>query len=241
MTRPPDAGIRRLSVAAHTVTLGPAPLDRSAGSQLETHQNTKNEDLLSPPGAPVKIGLFGGTFDPPHIGHLVAAQELHVELGLHLLLLVPASVPPHKMGEAVTPAAIRLEMLRAAAADDPRFEVSDMEVSRPGPSYTIETLRALRDEHPGAELLLAMGADQLVDLESWREPEEIGRLATIVAFARSGEAVPEDPKWPVRRVEVPEIHVSSTDIRHRVATGRPITYLVPAATAAIIQREALYR
>lgn len=189
----------------------------------------------------MRIGVFGGTFDPPHLGHLVAAQELHVRLALDRLLLVPAAAPPHKPDREVTAAGVRLEMLRAAVAGDDRFEVSELEIRRAGASYTVDTLRALRDEHPDAELLLAIGSDQLAEFGSWREPEAIVRLATLVTFDRPGAPAADGSGWPARAVSVPEIAVSSTDIRRRVANDEPITYLVPAAVEAIIRRESLYR
>ena len=187
----------------------------------------------------MRLGVFGGTFDPPHLGHLIAAQELHHQLGLDRLLLMPASVPPHKRDRQVSPAEIRLEMLRAAVVGDERFEVSELELRREGASYTVDTLRELRAEHPDAELFVAIGADQVSELDTWREPDEIAKLATVVAFARSGQAVPSSRR-EVRRVEVPELHLSSTLIRARVADGEPVRYMVPAAVERIIRRRGLY-
>ena len=186
----------------------------------------------------MKLGVFGGTFDPPHLGHLIAAQEIHARLGLDRLLLVPAAVPPHKRDREVSPGAVRLEMLRAAVAGDERFEVSDMELRREGPSYTVDTLRELARLHPDATLFLAIGADQLAEFDTWRAPDEIRRLATLAAFARSGQPVPEEP--PARRVEVPAIHLSSTEVRRRVAAGEPIRYMVPRDVESVIRREGLY-
>lgn len=190
----------------------------------------------------MRLGILGGTFDPPHIGHLIAAQELHTRLRLDRLLLIPAAIPPHKRDHDVTPPAIRLEMLAAAVEGDPRFEVSDAELHREGASYTVDTLRSLHAERPGAELMLAMGADQLAEFGTWREPDEIDRLAALVTFARPGAPLPgEIDRWSARHVAVPLIDVSSTEIRRRVASGEPITYLVPAPVESIIRREALYR
>lgn len=188
----------------------------------------------------VRLSIFGGTFDPPHIGHLIAAQEVYDQLGLDRLLLVPAAVPPHKQDEEVSPGDVRLAMLRAAAGDDPRFEVSELELERDGPSYTVDTLRSLRETYPDAELFLAIGADQLATFGSWKEPEAIAELATLVTFGRSGSS-PDTEAWPVRRVAVPEIDVSSTLIRQRVAAGESIRYLVPAAVEALIRTKGLYR
>lgn len=188
----------------------------------------------------MKLGVFGGTFDPPHLGHLIAAQELYRQLGLDRLLLVPAAVPPHKLDREITAGDVRMAMLRAAIAGDARFQASPMELNRDGPSYTVDTLRTLREDHPDAELFLAMGADQVAELDSWREPDAIATLATIVAFARSGQAVPE-VRWTVRHVEVPTLEISSTEIRRRVGVGEPITHWVLPAVEAIIADEGLYR
>ena len=187
----------------------------------------------------MRIGIFGGTFDPPHVGHLIAAQEVHWQLGLDRLLLVPASVPPHKRDRAIAAGGVRMEMLRAAIAGDDRFEASDIELRREGPSYTVETLRQLREEHPDAELFLAIGADQVVELETWRGTNEIFELATVAVFARSGQA-PETER-EVRVVDVPEMALSSTEVRRRVREGLPVSYMVDREVARIIRRQGLYR
>jgi nicotinate-nucleotide adenylyltransferase len=187
----------------------------------------------------MKVGVFGGTFDPPHLGHLIAAQEVHLQLGLDELLLVPAAVPPHKRDRTLSPAPVRMEMLTAAVAGDTRFVVSDVEIRREGPSYTVDTLRELRSHRPDARLYLAMGADQVAELESWREPDAIAELAELVAFAREGQAVPSVP-WPVTRVQVPTLEISSTEIRRRAAAGEPIIYWVPEPVEAIARRSGLY-
>lgn len=186
----------------------------------------------------MRIGVFGGTFDPPHIGHLLVAQEVHHRLALDRVLWVPAAIPPHKQDQRITPAGLRLEMVAAAIAGDDRFRLCDLEVKRQGPSYTVDTLRALRADSPADELFLILGADQLRELATWREPGEVRRLATLVGFARAGEAPPE--MEGVRRVEVPRVDISSTEARRRVGAGDPVTYLVPPGVAAVIVREALY-
>lgn len=189
----------------------------------------------------MRIGIFGGTFDPPHMGHLIAAQEIHHQVGLDRLLLMPAAVPPHKRDDDVTAGALRLEMLRAAVGDDDRFETSDLELGRQGPSYTVDTLRTLRDRWPDAELFLAIGADQLAEFGSWKGPDEIVELARLVTFARSGRAPEADGRWSAEIVDVPEIDISSTRLRERVAAGVPIRYWVAPAVEAIVRREGLYR
>ena len=188
----------------------------------------------------MRLGIFGGTFDPPHVGHLIAAQEIHLRMALDRVLLVPAAVPPHKRDERITPGEVRLAMLRAAVEGDDRFEVGAMELDREGPSYTVDTLRGLRSERPNARLFLAMGADQMAEFGSWKAPDEIAELATLVTFGRGGRS-PDAGRWPVTKVDVPAIDISSTMVRERVAAGRPIRYWVPAAVEAIIERERLYR
>ncbi len=188
----------------------------------------------------MRLGILGGTFDPPHLGHLVVAQELHGQLGLDRLLLIPAAVPPHKCARGVSAPEARLEMLRAAVSGDDRFEVSEIELGRSGPSYTVDTLRELRQRDPDAEIFLALGADQLVEFGSWKEPDEIAAASTLVIFARSGQEVPPTPGLKVRIIELPELHISSTMIRRRVADGRPIRYLVLPAVDEIIRRLGLY-
>jgi nicotinate-nucleotide adenylyltransferase len=132
-------------------------------------------------------------------------------------------------------------MVRAAVAGDPRFAADDLELRRTGPSYTVDTLRALRDREPEAELVFLTGADNLADLPRWREPDEIARLATLAVVSRAGEALPADAPYPAVAVAVTRVDVSSTEIRRRVAAGQSIRYLVPEAVRAVIERERLYR
>lgn len=190
-----------------------------------------------------RIGIFGGTFDPPHLGHLIVAQDALVALGLERVLFIPAAVPPHKIQREITPAALRLELLRAAVAGDPRFEVSDLELRRAGPSYTVDTLRELQERHPAASLYFLLGVDQFRELHGWREPEAISRLATLAVIGREGElgegAVAT--RFPHRMVAATRIDISATAVRARVAAGEPIRYLVPERVAAVIEREGLYR
>ena len=142
---------------------------------------------------------------------------------------------------APEPARLRLEMLEAATADDPRFRPCDIELRRDGPSYTVDTLRQLAAEEPAAELFLLIGADQAREFATWRSPDDITRLATVVALSREGEAAPPDvTPASMRWLPVTRIDISATDIRRRVAVGEPIRYLVPAAVEAIIRRERLY-
>lgn len=186
----------------------------------------------------MRLGVYGGAFDPPHLGHLVAASDACDALGLDRLLWVPSAVHPLK--PVRTPPALRLEMVRAAIAGDPRFAADDLELRRAGASYTVDTLRELRAREPGAELFFLTGADNLADLPRWREPDEIARLATLAVVSRAGDTLPTDPAYPAVPVAVTRLDVSSTEVRRRVAAGKSIRYLVPDAVRAVIEREGLY-
>jgi nicotinate-nucleotide adenylyltransferase len=189
----------------------------------------------------VRLGVFGGTFDPPHLGHLVAASDACEALKLHRMLWVPSAVPPHKPATVRASARQRLDMVRAAVADDPRFAVDDLELHREGPSYTVDTLRALRARHPGASLYFVTGADNLREIAGWREPDEILRLARLVVVTRAGDGHAERPAFAAEVVRVTRVDVSATEIRRRVAAGETIRYLVPEAVRACIAHEGLYR
>ncbi|HEU0078829.1 MAG TPA: nicotinate-nucleotide adenylyltransferase [Longimicrobiaceae bacterium] len=189
----------------------------------------------------MRLGVYGGTFDPPHLGHLAAASDACDALRLDRLLWIPAAVHPLKGGRVRTSPELRLEMVRAAIAGDPRFEADDLELRRTGPSYTVDTLRALRERHPEAEIFFLTGADNLAELPRWREPDEIARIATLAVLTREGEALPEDSPYPGVHVPVTRVDVSSTGVRRRVAEGRTIRYLVPEAVRAVVEREGLYR
>jgi nicotinate-nucleotide adenylyltransferase len=197
-----------------------------------------------------RIALLGGTFDPPHIGHLVLGECVRWQFECDRVLFVPAGDPYRKTGtdtaenrraavaapRVVTPGTLRLEMVRLAIADNPRFAADGREVARAGPTYTIDTLRELRAE--GCEdLVLVLGSDTLADLPNWREPEEIRRLARVVV----AEKEPGADTGPFDRVEMPLLRISSTGIRARVAAGKPVRYLVPEAVRQFIERKGLYR
>ncbi|MGH7554419.1 MAG: nicotinate-nucleotide adenylyltransferase [Longimicrobiales bacterium] len=188
----------------------------------------------------MRVGLFGGTFDPPHSGHLIVAQDALIRLGLDRLIFIPAATPPHKQDREITPAAIRLAMLRAATAEDPRFEVDDLEIRRAGPSYTVDTLRAYLSAQPDAELFLIVGADQYEEMNTWHEADEVRRLARLAVLSRAG-CVAEQANEHVAAVPVTRIDISATDIRKRIRAHEPIRYLVPAAVEELITRHRLYR
>lgn len=173
----------------------------------------------------------------------MVAQDAWAALGLERVLFVPAAVPPHKLDREVTTPALRLEMVRAAVAGDERFEVSDLELRRDGPSWTVETLRELEGYQGGAELVLLLGADQFREFLTWKDPEGILRRAELAVLSRSGVDVDDGPSadLPHRWVPVTRIDLSSTMVRERVARGEPIRYLVPPEVEAIIRRANLYR
>jgi nicotinate-nucleotide adenylyltransferase len=192
----------------------------------------------------MRVGLFGGTFDPPHIGHLVVAQDALEGLELDHVRFVVAGEPPHKGGRELSPSSLRLAMVRAAVGPDPRFRVSRREVDRLGPSWTVETLRELHEAEPGVRWHLLVGADQLERFHTWRCPNEVARLARLTVLAREGRDPRDmDPEADVvyETVPVTRVDVSSTDVRERVRSGRPIRYRVPDAVREIIRDEGLYR
>jgi nicotinate-nucleotide adenylyltransferase len=196
----------------------------------------------------VRVGILGGTFNPPHIGHLVCAQEAYREFELDRVLLIPARIPPHKPVEHEPGAHHRLELCRVAVADDERFEVSDLELRRDGPSYTVDTLKELSTEAPNNELFLIVGGDIAAGLPRWREPERVLDLATLSIAKRRGTARSSIDAAlgglrggdRARFFDMPRIGVSSTMVRRRVRSGQPIRYLVPDAVRAYIERHGLY-
>jgi nicotinate-nucleotide adenylyltransferase len=213
------------------------------------------------PGAPLapnpsafhratRIGLIGGTFDPIHYGHLVAAEEARAVLGLERVLFAPAGEPPHKRGRHVTPVEHRVQMVRLAIASNPHFELSTVDVLRTGPSYSVDTLRILKDElGPEADVWFIIGLDSLVDILSWREPARLVELARIVAVTRPGYATfdvhklePSIPKASerIRIVPIPEMNISSSALRERVLAGMPIKYQLPEEVEAYIYANGLY-
>jgi nicotinate-nucleotide adenylyltransferase len=188
----------------------------------------------------VRLGVYGGSFDPPHLGHLVAASDACEALGLNRLLWIPSAVHPLKGDRVRTAPEVRLEMVRAAIAGDERFRADDLELRRAGPSYTVDTLRELRARHPEAELFLLAGADLLHELPRWREPDEVMRLATLAVVSREGDALAPESPLPAVAVRVARVDVSSTEVRRRAAAGQTLRYLVPEPVRALIERYGLY-
>ncbi len=192
-----------------------------------------------------RVGLLGGTFNPPHVGHLVCASEACDQLGLDRVELLVAGVPPHKEVDQEPGAQHRVAMCRLAVGGDERLGVNDVEVARPGPSFTVDTLRSLDGSD---DLTLIVGGDMASSLPAWREPDEVVRLATLGVAEREGirrdEIAQRLSAYPAERIrffDMPRIDVSSTQIRRRVAGGRSLRYLVPQAVCAYIEREGLYR
>lgn len=191
-----------------------------------------------------RIGVFGGSFDPVHRGHLYVALLAREAAGLDRVVFVPAARPPHKAGAALAPAADRLAMLRAALDAEPESGVSEVELAPGGPRYTVDTLAALRTVYPGAALAFILGMDSLRDLPGWREPGRILAEAELIAVDRPGMAVPEIPSpWEgrVRLVTGNPFAVSSTDVRRRAAAGLSLRHLVTAGVEAYILDHGLYR
>jgi nicotinate-nucleotide adenylyltransferase len=192
----------------------------------------------------MRIGLLGGSFDPPHNGHLLAANDAYDALSLDRLVFVPAAVQPLKAGQTVASAAQRLAMVRCLVVDDPRFDVSTMEIDRGGLSYTVDTLTALSELWPHAQLFWLVGSDVIQSFAKWREPRRIAELATLVVLHRAGVGAAPDlgsvPGAP-RLLESRRIDISSTEIRERVRAGKSIRGFVPDAVATFIATERLYR
>jgi nicotinate-nucleotide adenylyltransferase len=191
---------------------------------------------------PVRLGVMGGTFDPIHHGHLVAASEVAHLFSLDEVVFVPTGQPWQKTERAVSPAEARYLMTVIATADDPRFTVSRVDIDRAGPTYTVDTLRDLRAQWPEAELFFITGADALGSILTWRDPEEVLSLAHMVGVTRPGHDrdAAHLPPGSATVVEVPALAISSTDCRARVAQGAPIRYLVPAGVERFVAKLGLY-
>ncbi len=189
-----------------------------------------------------RIGVLGGTFDPPHFGHLAFACEVLHRLRMAKMLMMVANDPWQKSAKVpVTPAEMRLQMVRLMVAEVPGIEVCAMEISRGGASYMADTLTQLRARCPLAELMLVVGSDAAAGLETWKRPAELRALATIVVAQRAGrrDGCPPDG-WPALVVDVPALDISSCDVRARFAEGRPVEALVPGAVAEYVRAQGLY-
>lgn len=198
-----------------------------------------------------RIGLMGGTFDPIHHGHLVAAEEARFQFGMEKVIFIPAGQPPHKNGKNITHPYHRLEMTRRAIGSNPHFTVSDIEIKKEGLSYTIDTVRDMRKQYKGWEIFFITGADAVLEILTWKNVEELLQKCYFVAATRPGfrlEALGEKlarlgPEYAsrIKTLEVPALAISSTDIRRRVNEGRPIKYLLPEAAENYIYQHGLYK
>ncbi len=194
-----------------------------------------------------RLGVMGGTFDPIHHGHLLTAEEAAAQFGLDEVVFVPTGQPWMKEGCEVSAAEHRYLMTAIATAGNPRFSVSRSEIDRVGPTYTVDTLRALQQERLGEELYFVTGADAMLEIFQWKDPAEILSLAHFIAATRPGydlahfeaEAPKAHPNVSV--MDIPALAISSTDIRSRVREGRPIRYLVPESVKSYIEKAGLYR
>lgn len=198
----------------------------------------------------MRIGIFGGTFDPPHLGHLILAAEARQQLALERLLWVLTPQPPHKAGHPVTPLAARLELLQAAIGDNPAFELSRIEIDRPGPHFSADTVAQVRADTPDATLAFLMGGDSLRDLPGWRQAQALVDNCDTLGVMRRPyqrfdlpalEAQLPGISGKVQFIRAPLLEISSRQIRRRIAEGRPHRYYLPPAVLEVIQRHGLYQ
>ncbi len=196
-----------------------------------------------------RIGIMGGTFDPIHYGHLIGAEEARFRFGLEKVIFMPCGQPPHKKDYPVTPARHRLAMVLLATASNPYFQVSTEEIERPGPSYTIDTIRSYRERFGEAlDLYFITGADAILEILTWKENTELIRLTRFIGITRPGydltalnQRLPPSYLERIDILEIPTIDISSTQLRQRVCTGEPIRYLTPDPVRDYIAKEGLYR
>ncbi|HYT88009.1 MAG TPA: nicotinate-nucleotide adenylyltransferase [Gemmataceae bacterium] len=201
----------------------------------------------------MRIGVFGGTFDPVHLGHLILAEQCCEQGRLDQVWFVPAASPPHKQEQTLTPFAQRVEMLALAIAGQPAFRIDELEKDRPGPSYTVHTLEEIKRRQPDDELFLPIGSDTLLDLMNWYQPQRVVAMAGLLVTHRPGwplprpedvEAslkLPEGIRLRLQTVEAPLIDIQSRDLRRRASENRSLRYLVPRAVEAYIHDKRLYR
>jgi nicotinate-nucleotide adenylyltransferase len=201
----------------------------------------------------MRIGVFGGTFDPVHLGHLILAEQAREQGRLDQVWFIPSARPPHKQVDPVTPFRQRAEMLQLAVAGHAAFRVDEVEEGRPGLSYTVDTLDDLARRHPGADWLLLVGSDALAEMRDWHDAAGIVRRAGLLVMARGGAGIPpaeelrtslrlaEEVPLRLEAVEAPQIGISSRDLRRRAAEGRSLRYLVPRAVECYIQEKGLYQ
>lgn len=219
----------------------------------EHPKSSETPEVKSISQAIMRIGIFGGSFDPIHFGHLLLAETCREHCQLDEVWFVPASVPPHKTENELASDKARLEMLELATAGHEAFRVSSIELARGGVSYTVDTLLEVKRQQPDAELFLLMGADLLPDLATWREPKQICELATLLVVRRPGSPEPDFAGLSAfvsekcleemrdRQLKMPQIEIAGTEIRQRVADNRSIRYRTPRAVEKYIETHGLYR
>ena len=197
-----------------------------------------------------RIGIFGGTFDPPHLGHLILASEAHAQLRLSRLLWVLTPIPPHKLNRPISSLEHRLAMVKLALKEEPAFEFSSIEIKRPGPHYTLDTLRIVSEQYPKADLILLLGGDSLRDLPTWHQPMDVtAACQQIGVMRRPGDSIDMaelEAKIPglnrkVKFVEAPLLEIASSEIRRRAGRGLPFRYYLPPAIYRYIQKHQLYQ
>ncbi|GIV59428.1 nicotinate (nicotinamide) nucleotide adenylyltransferase [Rhodocaloribacter litoris] len=190
------------------------------------------------------VGIFGGSFNPPHTAHLIVAEHIREAGALDRILWIPAARPPHKPATGLVAPHHRLAMTRLAVAGNPAFDVSDLELHRDGPSYTVDTVRILQDEQPGTTFTLILGGDSFRDFATWHRPDEIIRRVPLLVYDRPGtryDDVPERFRTRACFVDAPLLEISGSDIRTRIREGRSIRYLVPEPVRRYIETHGLYR
>ncbi len=198
----------------------------------------------------MRVGVFGGTFDPPHLGHLILAAECHYQLNLDRLLWVLTSHPPHKKNQNILPIEQRLELVQAAISENPAFEISRVDIDRPAPHYAVDTVHRLALQFPGAQIIYLLGGDSLHDLPTWYAPKEFLKACSAIGvMRRPGDQIDLsnlERRLPgitqkVRFVDAPLLEISSSEIRHRISNGEPFRYYVPKPVYEIINTLCLYR
>ncbi len=186
-----------------------------------------------------KIGLLGGTFNPPHIGHLVIADQVRNQLGLEEVWFVPTSTPPHKEGKTTIDGDMRVDMLLRAIQGNSYFDLNTLEIDRGGVSYTYDTIKELQDRHPDKEFFFIVGADMVQDLPNWYKIDELIEMVQFVGVNRLDYE--RESQYPIIWVDVPNVDISSTELRHRISQGEAVRYLIPASVVAYIVENELYQ
>lgn len=199
----------------------------------------------------LKTGIFGGTFDPVHIGHLATAERVHCDLGLDRVIIVPTNISPFKVEQINSAGEHRLNMVRLAIRDNPHFLVSDIELRRGGTSYTVDTMELLKIQYPNDELYFIMGMDSFLELSGWKDVDRLVELCKLVAVTRPGYEFPQEQlrllgisqslRWRTRFLEVPGLDIAATEIRDRVRRGQSVRYLLAPETEAYIRENGLYQ